>query len=335
MYIIYAIIALSIAAIAHEFGHLLMAKKGGMQVEEFSIGFGPKILSFTKNETIYSLRIIPFLAYVKVKGMDDKLDTPDGYYKKPLKSRFLTIVGGPLANILLALIIFFILFSTFGDFNNLSTTIFSVQEHSPAFNAGLKSGDKILFINEKEIRVWDDVRNEIQNSNGNEIKIVVKRGEETLTFYVKPTKEGDRWVIGIISGFEKLNFYEAIYFSFKEVLRVMLLFLSSIRLLITGKATGGVVGPVGIVQVASNIGKSAGVFGIIWFSAILNILLALTNLLPIPALDGGRIPFLLYEWITKKKVPPEKENLVHLIGFIFLLGLLFLVTFFDILRWIK
>ncbi|MDI6860727.1 MAG: RIP metalloprotease RseP [Caldisericia bacterium] len=335
MYIIYAIIALSIAATIHEFGHLIMAKKGGMQVEEFSIGFGPKIISFIKNETLYSLRIIPFLAYVKIRGMDDKLETPEGYYKKPLKSRLLTVLGGPFANILLAILIFIILFSTFGDFNNLSTTIFSVQENSPAYSAGLKSGDKILYINDKEIKTWDDVRNEIQNSNGNEIKIVVKRGGDTLTFYVKPTLENERWVIGIISGFEKLNFFQAIYYSFKEVLRVILLFLSSIRLIITGRATGGIVGPVGIVQVASNIGKSAGLFGIIWFSAILNILLALTNLLPIPALDGGRIPFLIYEWITKKRVPPEKENLVHLIGFIFLLGLLFLVTFFDILRWIK
>lgn len=335
MYIIYAIIALSIAAIAHEYGHLIMAKKGGMQVEEFSIGFGPKIISFKRDETLYSLRIIPFLAYVKVKGMDDKLDTEDGYYKKPLKSRFLTIIGGPLANIILAILIFFLLFSTFGDFNHLSTTIFSVQENSPAFMAGLKSGDKIISINDIEIKTWDDVRNEIQKSGGEEIKIVVKRGEELLTFNVKPIKEEDRWVIGIISGFEKLNIFEAFLYSLKEVLRTILLFLSSIRLLVTGKATGGVVGPVGIVQVASNIGKSAGLFGIIWFSAILNILLALTNLLPIPALDGGRIPFLLYEWITKRKVPPEKENLVHLIGFIFLLGLLFLVTFFDILRWIK
>jgi len=335
LYIIYAIVALSIAAIAHEFGHLIMAKRGGMFVEEFSIGFGPKIISFTKNETNYSLRIIPFLAYVKIKGMDDKLDSEDGYYKKPLKNRFLTIIGGPLSNIILAFLIFLILFSTFGDFNHLSTTIYSVQDSSPAYFAGLKKGDKIISINEKEIKSWDDVRNEIQNSGGEEIKVVVKRGDEIKTFYVKPIKEGDRWVIGIISGFEKLNFLEAIYFSLKEVLRVILLFLSSIRLLITGKATGGVVGPVGIVQVASSIGQSAGIFGIIWFSAILNILLALTNLLPIPALDGGRIPFLIYEWITKKRVPPEKENFVHLIGFIFLLGLLFLVTFFDILRWIK
>ncbi len=335
MYIIYAIIALSIAAIVHEYGHLIMAKKGGMHVDEFSIGFGPKIFSYTKNETLYSLRIVPFLAYVKIKGMDDKLDIEDGYYKKPLKSRFLTIIGGPLANIILAILIFFLLFSTFGDFNHLSTTILSVQENSPAESAGLKSGDKILFINDREIKSWDDVREEIQKSEGKEIKIVVKRDNLTLTFQVKPIKEEDRWVIGIVSGFEKLNIFKAIYYSFLEVLRVMVLFLSSIRLLITGKATGGVVGPVGIVQVASNIGKSAGFFGIIWFAAILNILLALTNLLPIPALDGGRIPFLLYEWITKKRVPPEKENLVHLIGFIFLLGVLFLVTFFDILRWIK
>lgn len=335
MYIIYAIIALSIAAIAHEYGHLLMAKRAGVEVEEFGLGFGPKIFSFKKGETTYFIRLIPFLGYVKIKGMDDNIEDPQGYYKKPLSKRFLTILGGPLSNIILAIVIFFLLFSIFGDFNHLSTKIEKVQENSPAYNAGIQKGDKILTINDVEIKSWDDVRGEIEKSNGNEIKIVVERENKIITFYVNPVKSEDRWIIGVVSGFEKVNIFDAFILSFKEVLRVILLFLYSLKLLITGKAVGGIAGPVGIVKVASDIGQTAGMVGFIWFAGILNILLALTNLLPIPALDGGRIPFFIYELITKKKVPPEKENLVHFIGFVILIGLLLVVTFFDIMRWAK
>ncbi|MGQ9844902.1 MAG: M50 family metallopeptidase [Caldisericia bacterium] len=335
MYIIYAIIALSIAAIAHEYGHFLMAKRAGVEVEEFGLGLGPKIFSFKKKETTYFIRLIPILGYVKIKGMDDNIEDPQGYYKKPLSKRFLTILGGPLSNIVLAIIIFFLLFSIFGDFNHLSTKIEKVQENSPAYNVGIQKGDKILTINDIEIKSWDNVRSEIEKSGGDEIKIVIKRDDKILTFYVKPIKSEDRWIIGIVSGFEKVNILDAIFLSFKEVLRVIALFLYSLKLLITGKAVGGVAGPVGIVKVASDIGQTAGLVGFIWFAGILNILLALTNLLPIPALDGGRIPFFVYEFITKKKVPPEKENLVHFIGFVILIGLLLVVTFFDILRWVK
>lgn len=335
MYIIYAIIALSIAAIAHEYGHFLMAKRAGIEVEEFGLGFGPKIFSFKKRETTYFIRLIPILGYVKIKGMDDNVSDPQGYYKKPLSKRFLTILGGPISNIILAIVIFFLLFSIFGDFNHLSTKIEKVQENSPAYNVGIQKGDRILTINDVEIKSWDDVRNEVEKSNGNEIKIVVERENKVITFYLNPVKSEDRWIIGVVSGFEKVNIFSAIVLSFKEVLRVIALFLYSLKLLITGKAVGGVAGPVGIVKVASDIGQTAGMVGFIWFAGILNILLALTNLLPIPALDGGRIPFFVYELITKKKVPPEKENLVHFIGFVILIGLLFVVTFFDIIRWIK
>lgn len=335
MYIIYAIIALSIAAIAHEYGHFLMAKRAGVEVEEFGLGFGPKIFSFKKGETTYFIRLIPILGYVKIKGMDDNIEDPQGYYTKPLSKRFLTILGGPVSNIILAIVIFFLLFSIFGDFNHLSTKIEKVQENSPAYNVGIQKGDKILTINDVEIKSWDDVRSEIEKSNGNEIKIVVERENKIITFYVNPVKSEDRWIIGVVSGFEKVNIVDALILSFKEVLRVILLFIYSLKLLITGKAVGGVAGPVGIVKVASDIGQTAGMVGFIWFAGILNILLALTNLLPIPALDGGRIPFFIYELITKKKVPPEKENLVHFIGFVILIGLLLVVTFFDIMRWVK
>jgi len=335
LYIIYAIIALSIAALAHEYGHFLMAKKAGVEVEEFGFGLGPKIFSFKKGETTYFIRLIPFLAYVKIKGMDDKIDDPQGFYKKPLLKRFLTIVGGPISNIILAIIIFFLLFSIFGDFNHLSTKIEKVQENTPAYNVGIQKGDKILMINDVEIKSWDDVRTEIEKSNGNEIKIVIEREDKILTFYLNPVKSEDRWIIGVVSGFVRVNVFNAIILSFKEVLRVIGLFIYSLKLLITGKAVGGVAGPVGIIKVASDIGQTTGLVGFIWFAGILNILLSLTNLLPIPALDGGRIPFFVYELITKKKVPPEKENLVHFIGFVILIGLLFVVTFFDIIRWVK
>ncbi len=335
MYIILAIVALSFMAIAHEYGHFLAAKRSGIAVEEFSLGFGPKVISYKKDETQYSIRLIPFLAYVKIKGEEGESEDPDSFYAKPVSKRLLTILAGPVMNIIIAVLIFFLTYSVYGDISHLSTKLEDVTKDLPAYEAGIRAGDKIVEINGVEIKSWEDVINEISGSNGEEIVIKVEREGKILSFNIKPVKSEDgRWIIGIVSDFEKVNIFEAFWLALKEIWRILTLVALSLRMIVRGNVSG-IAGPVGIVKFTADVGKQAGGIAFIWFTGVISLALGVTNLLPIPALDGGRLMFILYEAITKRRVPPEKENVVHFIGYIILIGLLFVITFFDILRFFK
>jgi len=335
LYIILAIVALSFMAIAHEYGHFLAAKRSGIAVEEFSLGFGPKVISYKKDETQYSIRLIPFLAYVKIKGEEGESEDPDSFYAKPVSKRLLTILAGPVMNIIIAVLIFFLTYSVYGDISHLSTKLEDVTKDLPAYEAGIRAGDKIVEINGVEIKSWEDVINEISGSNGEEIVIKVEREGKILSFNIKPVKSEDgRWIIGIVSDFEKVNIFEAFWLALKEIWRILTLVALSLRMIVRGNVSG-IAGPVGIVKFTADVGKQAGGIAFIWFTGVISLALGVTNLLPIPALDGGRLMFILYEAITKRRVPPEKENVVHFIGYIILIGLLFVITFFDILRFFK
>ena len=335
MYIILAIVALSFMAIAHEYGHFLAAKRSGIAVEEFSLGFGPKVISYKKDETQYSIRLIPFLAYVKIKGEEGESEDPDSFYAKPVSKRLLTILAGPVMNIIIAVLIFFLTYSVYGDISHLSTKLEDVTKDLPAYEAGIRAGDKIVEINGVEIKSWEDVINEISGSNGEEIVIKVEREGKILSFNIKPVKSEDgRWIIGIVSDFEKVNIFEAFWLALKEIWRILTLVALSLRMIVRGNVSG-IAGPVGIVKFTADVGKQAGGIAFIWFTGVISLALGVTNLLPIPALDGGSLMFILYEAITKRRVPPEKENVVHFIGYIILIGLLFVITFFDILRFFK
>ena len=335
MYIVLAIVALSFMAIAHEYGHFLAAKRSGIAVEEFSLGFGPKILSYKKEETQYSIRLIPFLAYVKIKGEEGESEDPDSFYAQPVSKRLFTILAGPVMNIIIAILIFFLTYSVFGDISHLSTRIKDVTKGLPAYEVGIRKGDKIVEINGVEIKSWEDVIREIGGSNGEKITIKVERDGKILSFNVKPVKSEDgRWIIGIVSDFERVSIFEAFWLALKEIWRVLTLVVLSLRMIVRGNISG-IAGPVGIVKFTADVGRQAGGVAFIWFSGVISLALGITNLLPIPALDGGRLMFIIYEAITKRRVPPEKENLVHFIGYVILIGLMFVITFFDILRFFK
>ena len=331
--IIYGIIVIGVIALVHEYGHYYAAKKSGIAVEEFSIGFGPAIFHKEVGGTIYKVCAIPILGYTKIKGMEDNLDAPDGFYKKGLWQRFITIFMGPGMNFILAVILFAIVFSSFGNPFVHTTQISGLVQGDPAYRAGLQKGDKIIEINGKPVKTWEEMTNIIRNSNGKKLQIVVNRKGKDLSFEVTPKKDPTGgWVIGIYSsGGEKYSLFKALWEGVVWTGKLLYKMIVFIPLLFTWRGVSSIAGPIGITVMTGQAAKG-GLINLLWFSAIINVAIGFTNLLPIPALDGSWIVLILWEAITRKPIPPEKQLSVQSAGFVFLLGFMALVSVHDIMR---
>ncbi len=325
--------AIGILALVHELGHFGAAKLSGIAVEELSVGFGPTIYKKKIGETVYKIGALPILGYAKIKGMEDNFDAPDGYYSKGFWARFFTIFMGPGMNFILAILIFAFVFSIFGNPFVPSTRIGGVIENYPAYEAGIKTGDKVISINNQEIRQWSDILNIVHSSNGSPLKIVVERNGKELTFTVKPKKDPNSgsWVVGIYPSGKKYPFITAMWEGTVWTGKLLYKMTVSLPVLFTRKGVSSVVGPVGIIAMTGQA-ASGGFLNLLWFVAFISIALGFTNLLPIPALDGSWIVLLLWEAITRKKIPPEKQMSIQGTGFLILLGLMAVFTVHDILR---
>ncbi|WP_028991713.1 RIP metalloprotease RseP [Thermoanaerobacter thermocopriae] len=330
MTILISIIVLSVLVMFHEFGHFIVAKLSGSRVNEFSIGFGPRLLKKKYGETEYSFRALLFGGYVALEGEDEKSNDPRAIVNKPWPVRLAVFAAGPLMNILLAFLLLFIVFFSIG---RPIPQIKSVMEGYPAEKAGILPGDKIVMVNNTKINTWEELEKAISSSKGETLTIEVQRGNEILQKQVKPVfdKEASKVMIGIIPAHKrsislaiKTAISQTIYFS-----KLIILFLV---MLVTGKVSvNDIMGPVGIVQAVGTVAKT-GVMNLLAFSALISVNLGLFNLLPLPALDGGRILFVLAEAIRGKPLPPEKEGYIHYLGFLLLIALLIFVTYRDILR---
>ncbi|ADD02459.1 membrane-associated zinc metalloprotease [Thermoanaerobacter mathranii subsp. mathranii str. A3] len=330
MTILISIIVLSVLVMFHEFGHFIVAKLSGSRVNEFSIGFGPRLFKKKYGETEYSFRALLFGGYVALEGEDEKSNDPRAIVNKPWPVRLAVFAAGPLMNILLAFLLLFIVFFSIG---RPIPQIKSVMEGYPAEKAGILPGDKIVMVNNTKINTWEELEKAISSSKGETLTIEVQRGNEILQKQVKPVfdKEASKVMIGIIPAHKrsislaiKTAINQTIYFS-----KLIILFLV---MLVTGKVSvNDIMGPVGIVQAVGTVAKT-GVMNLLAFSALISVNLGLFNLLPLPALDGGRILFVLAEAIRGKPLPPEKEGYIHYLGFLLLIALLIFVTYRDILR---
>ncbi len=331
--IILGIVMICVLATVHEIGHFLGARMSGIPVEEFSIGFGPPIFKKEINHTLYKLCMLPILGYTKIKGMEGDFDAPDGYFKKGVWQKFITIFLGPFMNFVLAMVIFSILFTTFGNPFVPTTTISTVITDSPAYYAGLKSGDKIIEIDGVKIDDWTDSINAIRNSNGKTLQIVVEREGKEVGIYVQPKKDQATGVyqIGITASSEKYSPFRAIYEGAKWTGSMLYQMLKSIPMLFTREGLNSMMGPIGIVGLTGEA-AAGGVASVVWLAGLISIALGFTNLLPIPALDGGWLILIIWEAITRKPIPPEKQASVQGAGFIFLLGLMVFISWRDILR---
>ncbi|WP_296649458.1 RIP metalloprotease RseP [Romboutsia sp. 13368] len=334
MTIIAAIILFGIIVFIHELGHFLFAKKAGVKIHEFSIGMGPKIYSKQKGETKYSLRLLPLGGYVSMEGEDGESKDPNSFGAKTVLQRASIIFAGPFFNIILTILLLIPVFSYMGTPSN-SNVLGQVLENTPAIEAGLKPNDKIIEINGNKINNWEDIVNNIQGENLKTLEIKVERDNTTKDITVTPEKnEEGKYVIGITPVYDKsiLKSVPRAFIATWDMIKQMLLFVVQ---LFTGTVPGGfensVAGPVGVISIVSDAAK-VGIINVVYIGAVISLNLGILNLLPIPALDGGRLLFLLIEAIRGKKMDPNKEGMIHTVGLMLLMGFMLFVTYKDIVK---
>ena len=339
MGLILALLLFSFIVFFHELGHFLLARKNGIYVEEFCIGMGPVLVKKKGKETTYSIRLLPIggacmMGEDEVENLDEK-----SFNNKSVWARISVIAAGPIFNFILAFILSVIVVSWLGYDKPI---IKSVLENSSAEEVGLKEGDVIKEINGKNIHIFREISAYNQFHPGEKMELTYERNEKeyTVSLKTRPDETG-RYLIGITQGqYKKANAFTALQYGFYEVKFWIDYTIESLKMLFTGViGLDQLSGPVGIVDVVdeaydTNIqyGISSVVLAFLNLSILLSANLGVMNLLPIPALDGGRLVFLFVEAIRGKRIPPEKEGLVHMAGLIALFGLMIFVMFNDLQR---
>jgi len=313
----------------HELGHFLVAKLCGIKVNEFSLGFGPILASVRKGETLYSIRVLPLGGYVKMEGEDEKTGDPRGFCNKPVWARIAVVISGPLMNLLMAVI----LISLIGFFSGVTTTKVTVVPNSPAELAGIKDGDIITAIDNEKISSWDQAVNIISQKPNQTLAIEIMRNGERKEVLVNSDQEAEtgRGIIGIKSVIIKYSPFQSLKSGIQKTLWASSLILSSLPRLFTGRGFSDLVGPLGIAYMVGEAAR-VGVFNVLYLTAFISINLGLFNLLPVPALDGSRLVFFLVELLRGKPVDPEKEGMIHFVGFVLLMFLMAFVFYRDITR---
>lgn len=339
------VLILGILVLVHELGHFLTAKKSGVYIHEFSIGMGPLIKKIKGKDGIdYSIRALPIGGYVQMAGEiyeDDDTDTiPKEKFmcNKPWYQRLLILVAGVLNNFLLAIILLFVIALIWGA-PSLKPVIHDVTEGKPAEKAGIQAGDTITEVNGTKVKTWDKAQLLLLlKSEDDTYKITVKHKDgETATYAVKPEVEKmendeERKVFGIeIKNTVTKGFVPAVKYAFQKFVSTMdQMFLTLANLFTGGLSINNLSGPVGIYTVVGETRKS-GISSVLFLIAYLSINLGIMNILPIPALDGGHVLFLIIELITRKKVNQKVESITTTIFFFLLLLLMIYITIHDVI----
>lgn len=327
--LILTILLFSIMVIPHEFGHFAAAKISGIKVNEFSVGMGPKLFQKQGKETKYSIRAFPIGGFCAMEGEDEESDNPRAFNNSTMPRKIFVLSSGALMNILVAIILMIITVQIIGIPTN---TVGSVQDNSPAKLAGLQKGDKIVSIDEKKINSWDDIIKTMDKKSENVLNIGVERDGVNKTFKVVPENKDDRMMIGITSK-PGHNIFKSISYGTVATWKINKAMYQGLYQMITGKVNfkKNVAGPIGIITLVGESSKQ-GILSFIYLAVIISINLAVINMLPFPALDGGRVIFTLIRKITGNAISDEIEGRIHLVGFILLIALLIFVTWNDIAR---
>ena len=333
---------LGVVVVVHEFGHFATAKAFGIKVNEFGFGFPPRLLGFRKGETTYTLNLIPIGGFVKLEGENDPTQ-PRSFASKGVATRFIVLVAGVFMNVVLAVVLFsgFFMFTVTENEGPTGVTLQTSEElrirevspGSPADLAGVIPGDVILAVDGDTVNNFDDLVNNIDANRGTEIEWLLKRGDVEQPVRLVPRVDPPQ---GIRLDRYASHPWDAAARSIKLTLSVPKLLKEAIVNWVADDGETPFAGPVGIAQGTGEWAREFGLIALVPLAALLSVSLAILNILPIPALDGGRIVFVILEWIRRgKRIPPEKEGIVHVIGFACMMAFLVAITYNDIIRLVE
>lgn len=330
--------------VIHELGHFATAKFFGVKVHEFGVGFPPRLAGWKRGETVYTLNLIPLGGFVKLEGENDPTG-PRSLAAKPPWVRAIILISGSFMNALLAVVIFTALLLIPRDVTVGSVIIDEVEPNSPAQYAGLLPGDRVLVSGKTKIDDVGDLASSISRHLGEPLTLVVDRAGtehmiEVIPRWDPPEGQGATGVRLSMSDTSQetrsYTFWDAVPKAVGEVGYVVKFTWNALSQWASGNAPFPGSGPVGIVKGTHEIVGIGGTMALIPLAALLSISLAVFNILPIPALDGGRLLFVIIEWIRRgKRIPPEKEGLVHMVGFALLIVMVIVISYNDILRIIR
>ena len=341
MSIIIAILIFSFIVIFHELGHFLVAKACDVKVNEFCLGLGPRILHFTKGETTYALRLLPFGGACMMEGEDEESHDGRAFNNKNVWQRIAIVFAGPFFNFILAFILSFIMISCVGV---IKPVVAGVMEGYSAAEQGMQAGDEIVQINGYKVHFYQEISVLSFIHSGEDLDVTFLRDGQTHSVVIEPklNEESGRYLLGIQgSGApEKTNFIETFKYSVYEIKYQIYTVFASLKMLFTGKLTpADMSGPVGIVKVIDDTYEVSAVDGAFYIAMnMLNIAIMLSanlgvmNLLPLPALDGGRLLFFIIEVFRRRKMKDEIEGAIHTIGFMLLMALMVFVMINDIIK---
>ncbi len=347
--ILAALLLFGLIVVIHELGHFFFAKLFRVQVNEFAVGFGPALIKKQKGETLYALRLIPFGGYCAMEGEDQESENPKAFQKQHVGKRILIVAAGAINNLILGLVLVGIMLSVQGQF--FTTTVYGFVKDASSYESGLRPGDEILSVDGRRVFCSSDLSYMLMASQDNTLEMKVKRGEDTLTLdqvtfamqeidgktYIQPDFAVTNQAMTIKRPF---TFFKATVMESLSIGRVVWMSLMD---LIGGRfGLNEMMGPVGVVSTVSETvsdavsGQNGIDFGyLLYMLALISINLGIINLMPLPALDGGRLVFLAYELLFRKPVPQKYEGWVHGVGFALLMVLIVVICGNDIWRLIQ
>ncbi len=331
----------------HELGHYLVAKWSGIKVLEFSFGFGPKLLGYQGQETLYALRAVPLGGFVRLYGMDSEtndegeaviapVDDSRSFMNKKVWQRIAVIAAGPIMNFVLAIILFIGVFAYMGiPAQAGGNAVGSLIQGKAAEKAGIVPGDRIVAVDGQATPTWTVLTDVIHSKPNRTLQITIERGKEQKNLTVATAKDPQTGygMIGIAPDivYQQVSIFKAAQFGWERTIEFTKFIMVSLVEMITGKIPAEVGGPIAIAK-AIGEGAKEGIANLLGLTGVLSIQLGLLNLFPIPALDGSRIVFLAIEGLRGKPIKPERENFIHLIGFVLLLVAMLAITYHDILQ---
>ena len=339
-----AIVVFGFIVLFHEWGHFITAKMTGMRVDEFAIGFGPRICGWTSGETKYSLRAIPLGGFNRIAGMTKEEDEdPEyeygpayerAYYRRPIWCRMIVIVAGGVMNIITPILLFWgVYFCTGINEPSPEPVIGMTVEGMPAHEAGIMPGDRVLAIDGKPVAVWSDISAAIANSPVAHDVTIQREGTEKVVTLTPVEKDG-RMLVGVTGTIETrpAGFFESLGVSVEHTVFILGRMISSLGGMFTGSTPASEIpGPIGVLQMTGEVAQQ-GILPLLNFAALLSLNLGIVNLLPVPVLDGGHFVALCLEALRGKPLSEKVNNAVQTFGLALLLGLMVYATFNDITR---